>query len=148
MTVGVLFLLSMFLWPLAAAIPAAATSPALVLVGALMMDGVRHIDWDDLSDALPAFLTIMMMPLTFSIANGVSFGIISYCAIKLLSGRARQVSPILYAIAALLLEPERDRSWLHRGCRRARSSQHGPPPITLPPSVPRPAAYTITGTRG
>ncbi|CAM3460108.1 NCS2 family permease [Deinococcus saxicola] len=102
-TVAVLFLLSMFLWPLASAIPAAATAPALILVGALMMDGVRHIDWDDIADSLPAFLTIIVMPLTFSIANGVSLGVISYCAIKLLSGRAREVSPILYAVAAALL---------------------------------------------
>ena len=102
-TVAALFLLSMFLWPLAAAIPGAATAPALILVGALMMDGVRHIDWDDIADSLPAFLTIIVMPLTFSIANGVSLGVISYCAIKLLSGRARQVSPILYVVAALLL---------------------------------------------
>lgn len=102
-TVGVLFLLSMFLWPLAAAIPAAATAPALILVGALMMEGVRHIDWDDISDSLPAFLTIMAMPLTFSIANGVSLGVISYCAIKVISGRVREVNPILYVVAALLL---------------------------------------------
>jgi AGZA family xanthine/uracil permease-like MFS transporter len=102
-TVGVLFLLSMFLWPLAGAIPSAATAPALILVGALMMDSVRHIDWDDLSDSVPAFLTIIAMPLTFSIANGVSLGVISFCAIKLLSGRGRQVSPILYGIGALLL---------------------------------------------
>ncbi|WP_245873003.1 NCS2 family permease, partial [Deinococcus planocerae] len=102
-TVGVLFLLAMFLWPLAAAIPGAATAPALILVGALMMEGVRHVDWDDISEGLPAFLTVIAMPLTFSIANGVSLGVISYCAIKLLSGRARQVSPILYVVAALLL---------------------------------------------
>ncbi|GBF06247.1 xanthine/uracil/vitamin C permease [Deinococcus aerius] len=102
-TVGVLFLLAMFLWPLAAAIPGAATAPALIVVGALMMEGVRHVDWDDISDGLPAFLTIIAMPLTFSIANGVSLGVISYAAIKLLSGRGRQVSPILYGVAALLL---------------------------------------------
>ena len=102
-TVGVLFLLSMFLWPLAAAIPGAATAPALILVGALMMEGVKFVDWDDLSESLPAFLTIIAMPLTFSIANGVSFGVLSYCALKLLTGRARSVSPILYGVAALLL---------------------------------------------
>jgi AGZA family xanthine/uracil permease-like MFS transporter len=111
-TVAVLFLLSMFLWPLAAAIPGAATAPALILVGALMMDGVRHIDWDDIADSLPAFLTIITMPLTFSIANGVSLGVISYCAIKLLSGRARQVSPILYVVGALLLARY---IWLNEG---------------------------------
>ncbi|GAA0514429.1 NCS2 family permease [Deinococcus depolymerans] len=102
-TVGALFLLSTFLWPLAAAIPGAATAPALILVGALMMEGVKFIDWDDLSESLPAFLTIIAMPLTFSIANGVSFGVLSYCALKLLAGRARDVSPILYGVAALLL---------------------------------------------
>jgi len=102
-TVGVLFLLSMFLWPLAAAIPAAATAPALILVGAMMLEGVVHVTWDDMSEALPAFLTIIAMPLTFSIANGVSLGVISYCLIKLLSGRGREVHPVLYGVALLLV---------------------------------------------
>ncbi|MFT2721195.1 NCS2 family permease [Deinococcus sp. A31D244] len=102
-TVGGLFLLSMFLWPLAAAIPGAATAPALILVGALMMEGIRHIDWDDLGESLPAFLTIIAMPLTFSIANGVSFGVITYCAVNALTGQARRVHPILYGVAVLLL---------------------------------------------
>ncbi len=101
--VGVLFLLATFLWPLAGAIPAAATAPALILVGALMMEGVRHIDWDDLTDSLPAFLTIIAMPLTFSIANGVSLGVIAYCVLKALTGKVREVSPVLYGVAALLL---------------------------------------------
>ena len=102
-TVGGLFGLSMFLWPLASAVPGAATAPALILVGALMIEGVRHVAWDDISEALPAFLTIILMPLTFSIANGVSFGVISYCLIAVLSGRFRKVSPILYVVALLLL---------------------------------------------
>lgn len=102
-TVGVLFGLSMFLWPLAGAVPGAATAPALILVGALMIEGVRHVPWDDLSEAVPAFLTVILMPLTFSIANGVSFGVISYCLIALLSGHGRKVSPILYVVALLLL---------------------------------------------
>jgi len=102
-TVGGLFGLSMFLWPLAGAVPGAATAPALILVGALMIEGVRDVAWDDVSEAVPAFLTVIAMPLTFSIANGVSFGVISYCAIKLLSGRGRLVSPILYVVALLLL---------------------------------------------
>lgn len=101
--VGVLFLLAMFLWPLASAIPAAATAPALILVGALMLEGLRHVNWDDVTESIPAFLTIIAMPLTFSIANGVSWGVISFCGIKLLSGRGREVSPILYVVAALLL---------------------------------------------
>ena len=75
----------------------------IALVGALMMEGVKNVDWDDISEGLPAFLTVLAMPLTFSIANGVSLGVISYCAIKLFSGEARRVSPILYGVAALLL---------------------------------------------
>ena len=101
--VGALFGLSMFLWPLAGAVPGAATAPALILVGALMIEGVRHVEWGDIAEAVPAFLTIILMPLTFSIANGVSFGVISYCLIALLSGRGRKVSLILYVVAALLL---------------------------------------------
>lgn len=102
-TVGILFLLSMFLWPLASAIPNVATAPALVLVGATMMGQARHLNWEDISESVPAFLAIIMMPLTFSIANGVSFGVVSYCGIKLLSGRGREVRPILYGVALLLL---------------------------------------------
>ena len=102
-TVGVLFILSTFLWPIAGAVPGAATAPALILVGALMMQAVRHIDWKDLSEGVPAFLTVIVMPLTFSIANGVSFGVIAYCVIKLLSGEGKKVSPILYVVAALLI---------------------------------------------
>lgn len=102
-TVAALFLLSMFLWPLAAAIPSAATAPALIVVGAMMMEGLRHVNWDDYTDSIPAFLTFIAMPLTYSIANGVSFGVISYCAIKIIAGRAREVSPLLYLVAALLV---------------------------------------------
>jgi len=102
-TVGVLFLASMLLWPIAGAIPAAATAPALIIVGAMMLDGVRHIEWDDYSVAIPVFLTIIVMPLSFSIANGVSFGVISYAGLKLLGGRWREVNPLLYGVAALLV---------------------------------------------
>ena len=102
-TVGVLFVLSTFLWPIAGAVPGAATAPALILVGALMMQAVRHIDWKDLSEGVPAFLAVIMMPLTFSIANGVSFGVIAYCVIKLVAGEGKKVSPILYVVAALLI---------------------------------------------
>jgi len=102
-TVGLLFFASIVLWPLAAAIPAAATAPALIIVGALMLDGLRTIDWDDYAILISSFLTVVLMPLTFSIANGVSFGVISYAAIMLLSGRARSVDPLLYAVAAALV---------------------------------------------
>jgi adenine/guanine/hypoxanthine permease len=102
-TVGLLFALSLFVWPLAAAIPAAATAPALILVGALMMQDVARVPWDDLTEALPAFLTILGTPLTFSIANGLSLGVISYCLIKACAGQARRVSPVLYGVGALMV---------------------------------------------
>ncbi|HEY5349199.1 MAG TPA: NCS2 family permease [Candidatus Lustribacter sp.] len=102
-TVAVLFILSMVFWPLAAAIPAAATAPALIVVGALMLDGLRSIAWKDYAILISAFLTVVTMPLTFSIANGVSFGVISYAVIKLLSGRGKEVDPLLYLVAAALI---------------------------------------------
>jgi len=102
-TVGVLFAASIVFWPLAAAIPAAATAPALIIVGALMLDGLRGIAWDDYPVLISSFLTVIMMPLTFSIANGVSFGVISYAAIMLLTGRGKRVDPLLYVVAALLV---------------------------------------------
>ena len=102
-TVGVLFLLAMLFWPIAAAIPAAATAPALIVVGALMLHGLRSIDWDDYAVLISGFLTVVAMPLTFSIANGVSFGVISYALIRLLSGRGRDVDPLLYVVALALI---------------------------------------------
>jgi AGZA family xanthine/uracil permease-like MFS transporter len=102
-TVGVLFLLATVFWPIASAIPAAATSPALIVVGALMLDGLRSIEWDDYAILISGFLTVVAMPLTFSIANGVSFGVISYALIRLLSGRGREVDPLLYVVAAALV---------------------------------------------
>jgi AGZA family xanthine/uracil permease-like MFS transporter len=101
--VGVLFLCATVLWPLAAAVPAAATAPALIVVGAMMMSSLRAIDWDDFTIAIPVFLTIIAMPLTFSIANGVSFGVISYVVIKASTGGARKINPVLYIVAALLV---------------------------------------------
>lgn len=101
--VGLLFGASMFVWPLTSVVPSAATAPVLILVGALMASGLSEIDWKDVSVGVPAFLTILLMPLTYSIANGVSFGLISYCAIKAFSGQPKQVNPVLYLVAALLV---------------------------------------------
>jgi adenine/guanine/hypoxanthine permease len=103
LAVAVFFLLATFLWPLASLIPAAATAPALIVVGALMLQGLRNVDWDDYAVSIPVFLTMVAMPLTFSIANGVSFGVIAYAAIKLFSGRGKEVDPLLYVVAALLI---------------------------------------------
>jgi len=77
--------------------------PALILVGVLMMDGVRHIPWDDFSEALPAFLTLVTMPLAVSITDGIAFGFISYAVLRIATGRGRQVDWLVYAFAALFL---------------------------------------------
>lgn len=102
-TAGVLFALAVFAAPLAAAVPAVATAPALVLVGSLMLPGVLSVRWDDPTEALPAFLTMIGMPLTFSIANGLALGFVSYPVVKLLAGRGREVSPLVYVLAVLFV---------------------------------------------
>ncbi|HEU0121066.1 MAG TPA: NCS2 family permease [Bryobacteraceae bacterium] len=99
---GLLFFASLFLAPFLGVIPAAATAPALILVGALMMAHTTEIEWSDLRDAIPAFLTIIAIPLTFSIANGLSLGFLSYALLQLLTGRGRQVAPFVYILAAIL----------------------------------------------
>ena len=97
-----LFLVSLFFTPLFVAIPKVATAPALLVIGALMMKSVADIEWSDMASALPAFLCIVVMPLTFSIANGISVAILSYVLIHVASGRARELSPVLVVIAVLL----------------------------------------------
>jgi len=103
LTVGALFLLALFFAPVFTAVPAVATAPALVVVGALMIGGVRDLPWGRLDEAVPAFLTVALMPFTYSIANGVVFGLLSWVAIKVLSGRGREVHGVLWILAALLL---------------------------------------------
>ncbi len=100
--VAVCFLLALFVVPVLASVPAIATAPALILVGALMMRGVRDIDWSRAGDAIPAFLTLALMPLTYSIANGITFGMGAWVLIKLLTGRGREVPPLLWVIVLLL----------------------------------------------
>lgn len=102
-TVAALFLLALFLTPVFVAVPAIATAPALIIVGALMMRGAKEIDWSRADEAIPAFLTLVVMPLTFSIANGITFGIVSYVAIKVLAGRYREAHPLMYLLAVLLV---------------------------------------------
>jgi AGZA family xanthine/uracil permease-like MFS transporter len=98
--VGVLFLLSMFLAPLAGVIPAEATAPALILVGFYMMSIVREIPWNDYEEAIPAFAIMLAMPFTWSITNGIGAGFVTYTAIKLLSGKAGQVHGMMYLVSA------------------------------------------------
>jgi AGZA family xanthine/uracil permease-like MFS transporter len=101
---GVLFLLAFFVAPFAGAIPLQATAPALIVVGALMMAPLREIAWDDPLTALPAFLTLVMIPLTFSIANGLAFGIAAYAVLKLVRGEASlKRDGLLYVLAVLLI---------------------------------------------
>ena len=100
---GILFFLSLFIAPLVGAIPTFATAPALILVGSLMATGLAQIQWDDPQFAIPAFLTVATIPLTWSIADGLSFGLTSYALIQLLTGRARRQDWMLYLLAALFL---------------------------------------------
>lgn len=101
--VGVLFLVTLFFAPLVQAIPAAATAPALVLVGALMIGSLAEVDWSDPTVAIPAFLTVITIPLTFSIANGLAFGITSYAVLKAVTGKLRKGDWLLVVLAALFV---------------------------------------------
>jgi AGZA family xanthine/uracil permease-like MFS transporter len=97
---GVLFLLAMFLTPLYQVIPIEAAAPALVIVGALMIMQIREIDFTDFTIALPAFLTIVVMPFTYSIANGIGAGFVSYVLLRALTGKARGIHPLMWIVAA------------------------------------------------
>ena len=103
MFVGLLFLASMALAPIAAAVPAVATAPALILTGLLMCRDIGRIDVVRLDTALPAFLTVIMVPLTYSISHGIGAGFIAYVAIKVLNGRAREVHPLMAVSAAAFI---------------------------------------------
>lgn len=100
---GILFLLALFFTPVVGLIPDAATAPALIIVGALMMEGVRNIDFSDFTESLPAFLVIVLMPFTYSIANGISAGLVFYPLLKLITGRGREVHWIIYILAVLVV---------------------------------------------
>ena len=97
------FLLTMFCAPIVAAIPAYATAPALIIVGALMCGAVTKLKWDDFTDSIPAFLTLIATPLTFSIATGLSLGLLSFTFLKLFAGRRKEVSPLIWVLTALFL---------------------------------------------
>jgi AGZA family xanthine/uracil permease-like MFS transporter len=100
---GGLFLLATFLSPLVTVVPFEAATTALVVVGFLMMLGVRTIDWTDYEIAIPAFFTIVMMPFTYSISNGIGAGVVTYVLLKVVRGKHREVHPLLYAVAALFV---------------------------------------------
>ena len=103
LVVAALFLVAIFFSPLAAAIPGFATAPALILVGTLMTKSIASIHWADFTEAFPAFVTMLATPLTFSIATGLSLGIISFTIVKASSGRHREVSPLLWVLTGLFI---------------------------------------------
>ena len=101
--VAALFLVAAFCSPLATAIPGYATAPALIVVGALMTESIGRVAWSDFTEALPAFVTLLATPLTFSIATGLSLGLISFTLVKVAAGKAREVSPLLWILTALFI---------------------------------------------
>lgn len=103
LTVAVMFGLALFLAPIFMMIPPEATASALIIVGLFMISPIMKIDLNDFTEAIPAFLTIIMMPLTYSIAQGIVFGMLSYVILKLLTGRHKEIKPIMYIIAVLFI---------------------------------------------
>jgi AGZA family xanthine/uracil permease-like MFS transporter len=113
MITAALFLISLFFYPLVRMIGGGYASgattyypviaPPLILVGTMMIGGLRHLEWDDPTEAVPAFLTLIIMPLSVSITEGVAFGLLSYAILKLASGRGREVHPLIYVFAVLFL---------------------------------------------
>ncbi len=101
--VGILFLLACFLAPIAGIIPSAATAPALIIVGVYMIAGAAKVEWSNLEQAIPAFLTIAMMPLAYSISDGIGFGMISYSIIKLVRGKAKEVPVLVYILSIIFI---------------------------------------------
>lgn len=101
--VAALFLLAAFFAPLAAAIPGYATAPALIVVGALMTESIGRVAWADFTDAIPAFVTLLATPLTFSIATGLSLGLISFTLVKIAAGKFREVSPVIWILTLLFV---------------------------------------------
>ncbi|AFS77110.1 xanthine/uracil/vitamin C permease [Gottschalkia acidurici 9a] len=100
---SVLFLIALFLSPLFLVIPSAATSPVLVIVGLLMVSAVKEIDFNDFTEGLPAFLTIVIMPLSYSIAEGIVIGMIAYVGLKVLTGKFKEISPVMYILSIIFI---------------------------------------------
>jgi len=103
LVVAILFLVSLFLEPLFGSIPGAATAPALILVGVFMITPVTKIEWNDMTEAIPAFLTIIFMVVAYSIADGIMFGILSYVVLKLFSKKAKEITPMTWVLFALFV---------------------------------------------
>lgn len=106
LVVAILFLCALFISPIAKIVPSVATAPALVMVGVFMMQSLKNLNFDDITEIVPACITIFAMPFAYSIAEGIAWGIISYALIKLLAGRGREVSKTMYVLAVLFLLKE------------------------------------------
>ena len=103
LTIAALFILALFIAPLAGSVPAYAAAPALLYVAGLMLRELLDVEWDDITEATPAALTALAMPFTYSIATGLAFGFISYAVLKLFTGRAKDVHPAAWVIAVLFV---------------------------------------------
>ncbi|HOE94396.1 MAG TPA: NCS2 family permease, partial [Candidatus Cryptobacteroides sp.] len=103
LVIALCFVVALFFAPLFLAIPAAATGPVLVIVGVMMMAPVRDIEWDDYSEAIPAFITLLLMPLAYSISDGIMLGMISYVVINALTGKFKKISVTLWILAAAFI---------------------------------------------
>lgn len=104
--IGILFLLAMFFYPIVAVVPSCATAPALIFVGIVMMSMLKELDFGDWTEAVPAAMTVLIMPFTYNIATGIEFGIISYVVIKMFTLKFKDISPIMYVLAALFIIKE------------------------------------------
>lgn len=102
-SVAVCFAIALFFSPLFLSIPAAATAPALIIVGLLMLEPVAKIKWDDFTESIPAFICVIMMPFTYSISNGILLGMIAYVLINFMSGKHRRITPTMYILALLFI---------------------------------------------
>jgi len=102
-TTAVLFLICLVFAPVAGIVPAAATAPALIIVGVLMMESFGKINWEDFDEALATFFTAVVMPFTYSIANGIAVGFVFYVIMKLTKGKAKDIHPIMYIVTALFI---------------------------------------------
>ena len=100
---GLLFLLAIFFAPIFTAIPGFATAPALIFVGFLMVSSILKIDFEDLTEAIPAYLCVLTMPLMYSISEGIAVGVISYVVINLFSGKSKKIKPLMYILAVLFI---------------------------------------------
>ena len=103
MVTGLLFLVSIFFAPIFTAIPGFATAPALIFVGFLMVSSILHVDFDDLTEAIPAYLCMLAMPLAYSISEGIAIGVISYVAVNVCCKKSKKIAPLMYVLAVLFV---------------------------------------------